>query len=146
SGGQARSSTDGLADGKTSLREALNTVVSGVLPVHINFNIPTSDPGYRDYDDPDTPSSGDGQDGDDYWTFRPMTDYFTAFIGSSLQATANMYLDATTQTVNQGNTNTEGPEIEISGKDGTAVDGFNITKGINIDAGEPLQGLIKGLV
>ncbi|MBN2015395.1 response regulator [Candidatus Dojkabacteria bacterium] len=74
---------------------------------NILFNIPNSDNSFRDFDDPATPGSGDGVGGDDYWSIAP---------GSSLpNITETADIDVSTQTVNQGDMNTEGPEIELVG-------------------------------
>lgn len=94
---------------------------------NIYFNIPELDSGYRDYDDPSTPGSGDSLGGDDYWTIE--TSGFDAII-------EGINLDAATQTTNVGNFNLDGPEIEISvytpgipifnlnGADNTTINGF----------------------
>jgi len=60
----------------------------------IQFNIPTSDPGYN---------ADIG-----IWTIQPDT-LFDKLIGDST------FIDGASQTVNQGDTNPEGPEIEIDG-------------------------------
>jgi len=46
-------------------------------------------------------------------------------------------IDGTTQTTNQGNTNTNGPEIEINGAGAGVADGFNVTS-----ANNEIKGLI----
>jgi hypothetical protein len=104
--------TSGLADGKTTLREAIIVANNFGHPTKIAFNIPTSDTGYRDYDSPNTASSGDSLTGDDYWKIVPATLLPTI-------SNASTTIDGATQTTNQGNKNTSGPEIEIN------YNGFN---------------------
>lgn len=73
---------------------------------NIYFNIPDTDGNYLDYDNQSPGSnSGDGIGQDDFWSIRPLTAFPTVSEG--------VIIDATTQTANQGNTNTYGPEMEI---------------------------------
>ncbi len=101
---------DGLPNGKTSLREAMIVANSGLTPLKIEFNIPTSDTGYRDYDDANTSSSGDSANGDDY---------FLITLASSLPDIVSykeVIIDGATQETNSGNNrNTFGPDILITG-------------------------------
>lgn len=107
SGGGTNGSS-GLANGLTSLREAMTVAQSHSGTDRIYFNIPTSDSGYRDYDTPDTPSSGDSSGGDDYWTIRPSA--------TLPNITTSMTIDGSTQETNSGiDRNTDGPDIEVSG-------------------------------
>lgn len=86
---------------------------------NIHFNIPTSDSGYRDYDTPDTSSSGDSLGGDDYWTIRPATALPT--ISESIT------IDGGTQETNQGDENTFGPDIQIIRGAAYASSGLTLT-------------------
>ncbi len=144
SGGIIKSATNGLSNGKTSLREALSVSNTVTIDNRINvyFNIPTTDTGYRDYDDADTPSSGDGVDGDDYWSIRPATN-----LGGIVSTLANkrIFIDATTQTTNQGDRNTNGPEIEIKKVGGTATNGIVAVKANNLFSDSEYAHTIKGL-
>ncbi len=97
---------DGTCDSDCSLREAIVAANANAGADTIEFDIPTSDAGYRDYDNPDTPSSGDSDGGDDYWTIRPTSAFPDL-------ASGGLTIDGSTQTANQGDTNTYGPEIEI---------------------------------
>ena len=105
---------NGLCDdgsGNCTLKAGIQEANSLAGADNIYFNIPTTDAGYRDADDPNTPSSGDSSGGDDYWSIRPA---------AALPAiTQTVTLDGATQTTNQGNTNTSGPEIEENGSGGT---------------------------
>jgi len=81
---------DGSCDAShCSLREATRLARSGDT---IAFDIPPTDPGYN-------ASLG-------VWTIRPQTSYGLA---------ASVTLDGTTQTTNRGDTNPQGPEIEVDG-------------------------------
>ncbi len=93
-GGIVTSTAD---SGASSLRECIEYANSNPGTT-ISFNIPTSDSGFQ-------PDPGDGNR---WWKISP---------GSPLPAITadNTIIDATTQTANQGNTNTAGPEIEIDG-------------------------------
>jgi len=92
--------TDGLDDGvcdsvHCSLREALNGAnVTYLEDPLVAFNIPTTDPGYD-------PATG-------VWTIRP---------GSALPdlSPGGITLDGTTQAAHQGDTNPQGPEVELDG-------------------------------
>ncbi len=93
--------------GAGSLRECIN--YANLNPgTTISFNIPDTDPGYQ--------TSG----GDNWWRISP---------GLALPSitAANTVIDGTTQTTNQGDTNSRGPEIEIDGTGtGAGVDGLVI--------------------
>jgi parallel beta-helix repeat protein len=81
-------------NGTGSLRWAINQWVNSPGADTINFNIPTSDAGYNT-------STG-------VWTISP--DSTLPYIYKTT------VIDATTQTLNQGNTNPSGPEILIDGQ------------------------------
>ncbi|KPJ78044.1 MAG: hypothetical protein AMJ54_05645 [Deltaproteobacteria bacterium SG8_13] len=72
------------------------------------FRIPTSDPNYN--------GSGSGE-----FTIQPASALPTI--------TETVVLDAATQTVNIGDTNTAGPEVELEGSLAGAVNGLNISAG-----------------
>jgi trimeric autotransporter adhesin len=74
-----------------SLMEAINAAATHVGPHTIAFNIPLSDPGYN--------AGG-------WWTIQPA---------AGLEIPIDTILDGTTQTAQQGDTNPNGPEIEIDG-------------------------------
>ncbi len=101
---------DGLPDGKTSLREAMIVANQGITPLKIEFNIPTTDAGYIDYDDQNTANSGDSADGDDF---------FSIILTSSLPEMASfedVTIDGASQEIrSENNRNTFGPDIQISG-------------------------------
>lgn len=80
--------------GAGSLRQAITDANNVFGPDNIVFNIPTSDPNYN---------LGTG-----VWTIAPLSDLPMITGGYTT-------IDATTQTTNQGNTNTLGPEISIDG-------------------------------
>jgi CSLREA domain-containing protein len=94
---------DGTCDADCSLREAVVAANANAGADTITFNIPNTDPGYID-----NPPAGPG--GDDYWRIS---------VASALTINAangaGTVVDGSTQTVNQGNTNTLGPEIEVRG-------------------------------
>ena len=69
----------------------------------IEFDIPTTDDSYRDFDDLGTANSGDGADGDDVWILPDE--------GFPISGTDALIIDATTQTTNQGDLNANAPEI-----------------------------------
>jgi parallel beta-helix repeat protein len=89
--------------GPGSLRQAIDDANNHAGADTITFNISNTDPGY---------SSSTG-----VWTIQPAS----AFPSLTDDST---YIDGTTQTVNQGNTNSEGLEIEIDGTNAGAVNGF----------------------
>ncbi len=120
---------DGTCDADCSLREAMTAANSNAGTDNVGFSIPTADSGYRDFDDPNTSGSGDSISGDDYWTIRPSTALPTL--------TGTTALDATTQTTNQGDKNTLGPEIEVKGTG---------TSGINCILSSSTDTIIKGFV
>ncbi|HEC64435.1 MAG TPA: hypothetical protein ENI23_03995 [bacterium] len=114
---------DGSCDdggGDCTLRAALEESNANAVVDTLAFNIPNTDTGYRDYDDPGTPSSGDGVGGDDYWTIQPATVLPTI-------SDAGTDIDGSTQTTNQGDTNTSGPELELYGDTAGEVDGLTFT-------------------
>ena len=87
---------DGTCDGThCSLREAINAANSNSGSDTIAFNIPTSDSGYQ----------------------VGVTGTWTISLTSSLPTLTDdaTIISGTTQAANQGNLNTDGPEIEISG-------------------------------
>ncbi|MFH0866485.1 MAG: T9SS type A sorting domain-containing protein [Bacteroidota bacterium] len=86
--------TNTLDNGNGSLRWAINQWINSPDADTISFNIPTGDPGYNT-------STG-------VWTISP--DSTLPYIVKTT------VIDATTQTLNQGNTNPEGPEIQIDGQ------------------------------
>lgn len=81
-------------NGNGSLRWAINQWINNPYPDTIVFNIPTSDPRYN-------VTTG-------VWTISP--DSVLPYI---IKTTV---IDATTQTLNQGNTNPNGPEILLDGQ------------------------------
>jgi parallel beta-helix repeat protein len=98
--------------GSGSLRSALMSANTSPSPPHsVVFQIPTSDPGFNS-------TTG-------VWTIRPLTvlPYITG---------SNIIIDGTTQTTFAGNTNVNGPEIELDGNHTTdfaffVLNGSNIT-------------------
>jgi len=101
--------------GAGSLRECLE-LANNCSRTTISFNIA----------EPCNQSKGD----DSWWRISPMSPL--PLINSHLTT-----IDGTTQTVNQGDSNSLGPEIEINGELAGAVDGLTVYKQDN---------LIKGLV
>jgi parallel beta-helix repeat protein len=95
-----------------TLRAAIAEVNNTVGPHTINFNIPTSDTGYVDFD----AGAGDNN-GDDYWRITPAT------VLPTITATG-VTIDGATQTTNQGNQNTSGPEILLDGHTGGEIKGL----------------------
>jgi len=98
--------------GAGSLRECINT--ANVTPgTTISFNI----------EEAANQSSG----GDSWWRISPNPTTLPSI------AAAGTIIDATTQTANQGNTNTKGPEIEIYGAGaGAGVNGLTINNVGNV--------------
>ncbi len=80
--------------GAGSFRQAIIDANNNYGPDNIYFNIPLTDPNY------------DVATG--VWTISPLTD-FPMIMGGYTN------IDASTQTANQGNTNTQGPEIVLDG-------------------------------
>lgn len=80
----------------------------------IAFNIPTTDPGFVTYATQSTPSSGSAVDGESFWKIQQPYEYAT-------WDPAGVLVDGNTQTVNQGDTNTFGPEVEIDGTTNTGI-------------------------
>ncbi len=120
-GDQTDSSTDGLCStplGTCSLRAAIQEANATAGPHTIAFNIPTSDGSYVDFDG----GAGDST-GDDYWLITPATVLPTI-------TAIGVTIDGATQTTNQGNQNTSGPEIVIDGHTAGAVNGLSFA-GIN---------------
>lgn len=101
--------------GAGSLRQAMTDVESISGADTIVFNIPKSDPGYNSI-------TG-------VWTIEPLSDMPTLLNNGTV-------IDGTTQSVNQGNTNPKGPEIEINGEN-LPQNGFEVNGSDKI---------IKGLV
>ncbi|MDQ7020395.1 MAG: hypothetical protein Q9M91_00955 [Candidatus Dojkabacteria bacterium] len=100
------SGIDGLCDdglGNCTLRAAIQEANGLGGSDNINFDIPDTDPGYVDYDG----GAGDSLDGDDYWSIAPNTVLPVI--------TDVVVVDGSTQKANQSDTNTFGPEIQISG-------------------------------
>lgn len=118
--------------GTCTLRAAIQEANALAGADNIHFNIPTSDTGYRDYDTPNTASSGDSSGGDDYWTIR---------IATLLPAmTEETHIDGSTQESLSGvNRNTSGPDIEI--RHTTAFPG-----GIFTFSSGAVSSLVNGLV
>jgi hypothetical protein len=103
--------------GSGSLRFALQMAAATSGPHTISFNIPLSDPNYI---------SETG-----VWKITASSSY-------DYIIKANVTIDGTTQTINQGNTNVYGPEIYIDGNNQTANYCFSI---INVP-----NTTIKGLI
>ncbi|HNQ68897.1 MAG TPA: T9SS type A sorting domain-containing protein [Bacteroidales bacterium] len=103
--------------GTGSLRYALQMAAATNGPHTINFNIPLSDPNYNE-------TTG-------VWKLSPATSY-TYIIKSDIT------IDGTSQTLNQGNTNVNGPEIYIDGNNQTANYCFSV---INVP-----NTIIKGFI
>jgi CSLREA domain-containing protein len=102
-------------NGVCTLRAAIQEANALAGPDTINFNIPL----------PTNQSSG----GDSWWRISP---------GSALPTITanNTIVDGTTQTTNQGDTNSLGPEIELEGTGaGAGVDGLLISSANNIVRG-----------
>jgi hypothetical protein len=96
--------------GAGSLRACI-TQANGTPGTRIRFNIPNTDPNYQ--------TSG----ADSWWRISPASAL------PSITA-AGTKIDGTTQTTNQGDTNTKGPEIELEGSSaGTSINGLTITGG-----------------
>lgn len=111
--------------GAGSLRQCL-TNAQATPGTTIKFNILNTDPNYTN-----------GGSGTDFW--------WRIVPGSALPTiTANgTIIDGTTQTANQGNTNTLGPEIEIDGIN-AAFDGLKITSSGNTIRGLAIGGFKNG--
>ncbi len=92
--------------GTCTLRAAMEEAETLAGGDTINFNIPTSDPGFRDYNNPNVPSSGDGIGGNDYWSIRVAT--------ILPMMTTLVTIDGESQEILSGiDMNTAGPDIEI---------------------------------
>lgn len=102
--------------GEGSLRWAIEQANSNTGPDTIQFNIPTEDEGFKD----------------NVWTIKPLTDLPTITDDSTV-------VDGFSQTMNQGDTNPEGPEIMLDGHENS--DKYN--KGLLIHSAD---NVIKGLV
>ncbi|MBN3033283.1 MAG: right-handed parallel beta-helix repeat-containing protein, partial [Candidatus Saganbacteria bacterium] len=96
--------------GAGSLRQAMLNANAIAGSHTITFNIPTDDPGYTT------------EAGVSFWKIKPTS----ALPGVTRDATV---IDGTTQTTNQGNTNTLGPEVML---DGTLESGA--ASGISLEA------------
>ena len=92
--------TNTADDGEGSLRKALIDADFNAGPDTIIFNIPITDPGYDD-------TKG-------VWTIQVLTE--TMFLEND-----STVIDATTQTTSQGDRNSQGPEIEITGLDAVST-------------------------
>ncbi len=117
-GDAADASTDGLcatAGAVCTLRAAIAEASATGGPHSISFNIPTSDGGYVDFDG----GVGDSN-GDDYWVIAPATALPTI-------TSSGVTIDGATQTTNQGNFNTSGPEIVIDGHTAGEIRGLYFT-------------------
>jgi uncharacterized delta-60 repeat protein len=105
-------------EGEGSLRQAMMDADDNPGPDTIVFNIPVTDAGYN-------PETG-------VWTIVPLSE--TPFLEKD-----STVIDGISQTINQGNTNATGPEIEICGNDvidkcfklngsGNVIKGFAINR------------------
>lgn len=103
--------------GAGSLRQAITEANNVFGPDNIVFNIPTTDPNYNI-------STG-------VWTIALLTDL-------PMMTGGYTHIDATTQTTNQGNTNTFGPEIALDGNN-TLTYAFRIVSPSNT-----VKGFILG--
>jgi hypothetical protein len=103
--------------GTGSLRYALQMAAASNGPHTIDFNIPLSDPNYNE-------TTG-------VWKLSPATSY-------NYIIKSDITIDGTTQTLNQGNTNVNGPEIYIDGNNQTANYCFSV---INVP-----NTIIKGFI
>ncbi|MBD3384817.1 T9SS type A sorting domain-containing protein [candidate division KSB1 bacterium] len=92
--------------GPGSLREAMTVAMSDTDSDTIVFDIPASDPNYDE-------TTG-------VWTIRPATTL--PEIDQGL-----LVIDGHTQTQNRGDTNPDGPEIELDGSNGGNIHAFDIT-------------------
>lgn len=92
------------AGGTCTLRAAIAEANSVSGADVISFAIPTSSAGYRDVNAPDTTSSGDSADGDDYWTIRTSS--------SLPQITGPVTINGASQE-QSADRNTLGPDIEV---------------------------------
>lgn len=106
------SAGDGVCDRDAStpgsqctLRAAIEEANALAGSDNITFNIPKTDGGYVD---DDAGAGDDPANGDDYWVIEPTSSILP-------DITEAVVLDASTQTIAQGDTNTYGPEIEIDG-------------------------------
>lgn len=98
--------------GAGSLRQALIDANNSPSLASIGFDIPTSDPGY-------------GLNTSGVWTIRPLTT-LPALTGGAIT------IDGATQKTNRGDTNPDGPEVEIDGVHlGSTAAVFYIESGAN---------------
>jgi CheY-like chemotaxis protein len=106
----------GTPGSQCTLRAAIEESNALAGSDNIFFSIPTTDASYRDYDNENVATSGDGVGGDDYWRILPAAGFYG-------QVTGALNIDGSTQTTNQGNRNTYGPEIQLDGLNvgGTSV-------------------------
>ena len=109
--------TNSNDSGSGSLRQAIIDANSIPGPDDIVFKIPTTDPNYN-------ATTG-------VWTISPLSDLPMITGGYT-------NIDATTQTTNQGNTNTQGPEIALNGGN-TLTYGFRI-----VSPNNTIKGFIIG--
>lgn len=113
--------TNDTGDG--SLRQAIVASNNNVGPDTVVFNIPNSDDGFN------------GK----AWTIRPNT-----ALPALSDLTGGTIIDGSTQTINIGDTNPDGPEIEISGIQITGFDahGFSINSSNNTIKGFIINGIM----
>ncbi len=97
--------------GAGSLRQAIDLANSSNGPHSILFNIPTTDPNYNS-------TTG-------VWKITVLSNY-------NYIIKSNITIDGTSQTTNQGNTNPNGPEIQIDGNENTANYCFGVLNSSNI--------------
>jgi hypothetical protein len=128
---------DGVTPGsQCTLRAAIEEANALGGADNIHFNIPTSDSGYRDYDTPNSSSSGDSLGGDDYWLIQPSAQL--PIINTQIT------IDGSTQTASQLDSNISGPEIEIDfhlANPGTTTEMIRLQSGAN---GSSIAGLTLG--
>ena len=96
--------------GFASLRECIDFANSNPGTT-ISFNIPDTEPGYQ-------------TSGTDHWWRITLASALPAITADGTT------IDATTQTANRGDTNTQGPEVEINGN-GLSADGLTINSASN---------------
>jgi parallel beta-helix repeat protein len=110
--------------GPGSLRQAIADANSSPGADTIAFNIPPSDPGY-------------GLNTGGVWTIRPQT------LLPSLTGGATL-IDGFTQTINRGNTNGLGPEIEIDGRNLSSTAAiFYVESNNNTIRGLTINGMLN---
>lgn len=112
---------DGICDYDTitpgsqcTLRAAFSQANVTVGNDTIAFNIPTTDPGFVTYNSQSTPSSGSAVDGESFWKIQQPYEYAS-------WDTTGVVVDGATQTSNQLDSNTFGPEVEIDNTTNTGI-------------------------